>query len=54
MDNVEKLFDGDKRCGVLTESIIDVIYERGNGLPIPSILGCIELAKMQIINEAVE
>jgi len=43
-----KLFEGDKRLETLYEAIEAVVYERGKGLPIPAILGTLELVKQGI------
>ena len=42
---VEKLFIGDPRCEALLEAVLSVLYERGDGMPIPAVLGVLELAK---------
>ena len=46
-----KLFQGDMRCETLFQALKDVIYERGDSLPVPSIVGVIELVKLEIIQE---
>lgn len=50
--SVEKLFEGDQRCEVLLEAVLTTVYERGKGLPIPSVIGILELAKLSIIKDA--
>lgn len=52
MTNIHNLFVGDPRAVALLEAITSVVYERGVDMPIPTILGVIELVKIQIINEA--
>ncbi len=52
MSNVAKLFEGDKRCQALLEALEKTCYERGAGIPIPSILGILELLKTKIIEDA--
>lgn len=54
MSNVEKLYEGDQRLQSLTDAIVDVLHERGEGLPIPSIIGSLEIAKQYIMTEALE
>ncbi len=51
---IEKLFEGEKRCETLLDAILEVIYERGEGLPIPQIIGVIELCKHSIIKKVEE
>lgn len=50
--SVTKLFEGDQRCESLLDAVLATLYERGKGLPIPSVLGVLELAKQQIIEDA--
>lgn len=45
MPSVTKLFTGDPRCEQLFNAMQAVMFERGEGLPIPSILGVLELLK---------
>lgn len=52
MDNVKKLFEGDMRCEAMVEHIIDLLYEEAYGMPIPTIIGILELTKLRIIKEA--
>lgn len=46
---VEKLFEGDMRLGNLCDAILDMLYERGDGIPFPAILGCLEIVKAKLI-----
>lgn len=48
-----KLFSdgGDMRCQNLLIALKDIVYERGKGLPVPSIIGTIEILKLDIIKE---
>lgn len=48
MDNVEKLFPGDERLATLLDAILEIIWERGQGLPFPAVLGVLELVKDNI------
>jgi len=48
------LFQGDQRLGNLTKAIQDIIYERGQGIPIPAILGVLELVKIGIYESSKE
>lgn len=46
------LFGGaDPRCEALLHAIKDIIYERGSGLPIPSILGVLRIIEHEIVRE---
>lgn len=54
MSNIQRLFEGDPRCEIIVEHVIDLLYERARGMPIPSIIGVLELVKLQIIKEAEE
>jgi hypothetical protein len=51
---VERLFNGEKRYETILDAILEIVYERGEGLPIPTIIGILELCKCQIINKAIE
>ena len=51
MSNVEKLFDGDQRAGTLVTALEDVIYERGQGVPISTIVGVLDILKFKFLNE---
>lgn len=49
---IEHLFNGaDMRCEELLKAIEVVIYERGDSLPIPSIVGTIEILKLKIMKD---
>jgi len=50
-DKVTKLFAGDARNVALLDQLFETIKEYGGGLPIPSIIGCLELVKMQVLTE---
>lgn len=50
-DKVTKLFAGDARNVALIDALFETIKERGEGVPIPSIIGCLELVKMQVLTE---
>lgn len=51
MSNIIKLSEGDLRCESLLEALKAVVYERGVDMPIPSIIGILELLKFEIIKE---
>lgn len=40
-----KLFPGDKAAETLTMAILELLYDRGDGMPIPTILGVLEIVK---------
>lgn len=42
---------GDLRCYTLYEEIMKVIHTRADKMPIPSILGVLDLVKYEIITE---
>jgi len=51
--SVEKLAGGgDLRAATLLESLEDVIYERGKGMPIPTIIGVLEILKIDLMKKA--
>lgn len=55
MDNkIIKLHIGDQRLESLIQAVVDTLHERGGGLPIPSILGVLDLVKDYIKSEAAE
>ena len=45
MTNVQRLYYGDPRLSELLQAIVDTVYERGDGIPVAAILGCLDLAK---------
>lgn len=45
MSDVTNLRIGDARLENLLQAVIDLLHERGEGLPIPSLLGVLDLAK---------
>lgn len=51
MVDVIKLHEGDERCETLLQALKDLIYERAIGMPMPLIIGTIELMKHEIIKE---
>lgn len=51
MTNTVPLFYGDQRLETLYQALKTIIYERGEGLPVPAIVGCIELVKLDVIGE---
>lgn len=55
MMTIDKFNDGgDLRCETLLQTLKDVIYERGSGLPMPLIIGTIRLLEYQILKEQYE
>lgn len=50
--SVEKLFDGDQRLESLAQFLIKEIYERAHGLPIPSVVGVLEIVKQRIMKDS--
>lgn len=52
MTNVIKLFNGDVKASRLYDDLEKTLFESGNGLSIPVILGVIELLKIAVVNNA--
>lgn len=50
-DKITKLHAGDARNVTLIDQLFETIKDFGGGLPIPSIIGCLELVKMQVLTE---
>lgn len=50
-DKIALLFESDQRCVTLFQSILDLIYERGVGLPFPAVLGVMRLVEEQLIKD---
>ncbi len=48
--NVVNLPVGDNRVGDFCQKLLDFIRSEGDGLPYPSILGCIDIAKQEIMD----
>lgn len=49
---IEHIFGGaDLRCEELRKIIKNIVYERGNGIPVPSIIGVLEIIKLEIYEE---
>lgn len=53
-DKVMKLFSGDQRLETLFDAVMETLYERGKGLPLPSVLGVLDLVRDQIKEDAKE
>lgn len=54
MTNIEKLFVGDPRLESITDEVLEVIYNRCNGMPIPTVLGILDIAKVEIMQTTLE
>lgn len=50
-NNIEPLYYGNKKCDALIDAILEVIYERGSGMEFPMVLGILDLAKQQLIED---
>jgi hypothetical protein len=51
-ENVIAAFGGaDLRCETLLQALRDVVYERGEGVPFPSVVGVIRLLEYMIMEE---
>lgn len=53
-DNVVKFSSGDARIITLIDVLEDVIYERGNGLQFATIIGAIDILKIQLFENQKE
>lgn len=56
-NNVVKLYQGDERAGALYDAILSVIEERGQEMPFVTVVGILEMVKMnlnQMQNEVME
>lgn len=49
---IKHLHEGDPRCQTLLDALAEVLYERGKGLPLPSILGVLHLLEHEVIKNA--
>lgn len=52
MGQVTDLFQGDPRCEQLLTALQQVLDERGTGLPIPAVLGTIDILKEVVMQDA--
>lgn len=52
MSNVTNLYTGDKRLESLHSAIIALVYERGDGLPLPAVLGVLRLVEIDLLEDA--
>jgi hypothetical protein len=48
---VTKLHEGDPRCEALLQALKKEIYARCQGMPVPSIIGTLEILKLDILEE---
>lgn len=51
-NKIESLFAGDQRCQTLLDALAKVLYERGEGLPLPATLGVLRLLEYEVIQNA--
>ena len=49
---VVSLHTGDQRLQTLYDALAEVLYERGQGLPLPSTLGVLRLLEHEVIENA--
>ena len=49
---VVPLFEGDMRAEALEQAILATVYERGEGLPFPLVLGVLRLVERRLIEDA--
>lgn len=50
--SVEKLFTGDQRCEAILNHVMAILYSEAEGMPIPTVIGVLELAKKRVMDEA--
>lgn len=53
-NNVVKLYSGDPRAGELYAAILDLVAERSEGIPFATVVGVLEMAKMNLYIGQVE
>lgn len=39
------------RTGKLVDAIVEAVYDNAEGMPVATVLGCIDLAKMDILRD---
>lgn len=49
---VVPLFEGDMRAEALERAILATVYERGEGLPFPLVLGVLRLVERRLIDDS--
>ena len=49
---VVRLHEGDARAEALEQAILATVYERGEGLPFPLVLGVLRLVERRLIEDA--
>ncbi len=54
MQNTVKFTKGDPRIENLMQALEDIIYERGKGLQFATIIGTIDLLKLQLLDDQKE
>lgn len=54
MSNIVKLYEGNQKLETAADALLEVIYERLDGEPIPTVLGVLELVKADVLQNAME
>lgn len=49
---VVRLYEGDARAEALEQAILATVYERGEGLPFPLVLGVLRLVERRLIDDS--
>lgn len=49
---IMQLSNGNALCQTLLDTLAEILYERGKGLPLTSTLGVLELLKYEVIENA--
>lgn len=49
--SIVKLHENNKHLETLEQAIIDLLYERGEGLPFPTILGILRLVEYRLVKD---
>lgn len=53
-NNVHKLHEVDARYEQLLGALSDVLYERGEGVPVASVVGLLEILKMKVLKDNID
>jgi hypothetical protein len=49
---VVRLYEGDARAEALETAVLATVYRRGEGLPLPLVLGVLRLVEQRLIEDA--
>lgn len=51
VDNIEPLYFGDIRLDNICNSIKEILYERCEGMPLPTVLGLLKCVEIEILKD---